>query len=95
MAKSNQEVAELETLAIKSVGDYCKAKQITSGLTKKAHAGAMVHALVEMGVLEDSQEAKEIAFFVLCALENGSQLRQALEKAGILGVKAAIATEYI
>ena len=95
MAKTNQEIEQVQTLAFKAVQDYCVEKQITEGLTKKAHAGAMMYALKELGVIEDTQDAKELAFFVLCKLENGSQLRQELEKAGTLGAKAAIAMEYL
>jgi len=106
MAKTNLEVVEIENLAIAAAGDYCKAKKITEGLTKKAHAGAMLHALLDAGLIiqtegDDAEtvaanlDIREKAFFALCALENGSQLRQTLEKKGVLGTKAAIATEYI
>ena len=95
MAKTNQEIEQVQTLAFKAVQDYCVEKGIKDGLTKKAHAGAVVHALKELGVIEDTLEARELAFFVLCKLENGSQLRQELEKAGTLGAKAAIAMEYL
>jgi hypothetical protein len=106
MAKSNLEIVEIENLAVKAAGDYCRAKKITEGMTKKAHAGAMLHALMDAGLIvqTEGEEAdvlaanlaiREQVFFTLCALENCSQLRQTLEKAGVLGTKAAIATEYM
>lgn len=95
MAKTIKEVEELEALAISAVGDYVKAKNITQGLSKKAHAGAMLHALTDLGLVEQDSDSQETAYFVLCALENGSQLRQQLEKAGKLGSKVSLADDYI
>ena len=92
MAKTEKEIEAIEELAFKAAQDYVKAKNITGGLTKKAHAGCMVNVLVDMGLLDEA--GKEEAFFALCKLENGSQLRQELEKAGTL-TKAALAQDYI
>ncbi len=89
---SADDIADLSKLAFAAVGDYVKSKGITRGLSKGAHAGAMVHALIDSGILPE--EVKAEAFHILCRLENGSQLRQELEKAGVLG-KEAIATEYM
>src|ERR1035437_4252613 len=88
---SAKDIADLQSFAFKAVGDYVKSKGITRGLTKGAHAGAMVHALIDAGILPDN--VAQEAFTILCKLENGSQLRQELEKAGVLG-KEAMATEY-
>lgn len=92
MAKTEAEIVAIETLAFKAAQDYVKARNITQGLNKKAHAGLMVNVLVDMGLLDEA--GKEEAFFALCKLENGSQLRQELEKAGTLS-KSVIAQEYI
>lgn len=89
---TNEQVVETQDLAFKAVGDYVKAKNIATGLTKQAHAGAMVHALVDAGVLSDEDKFK--AWVILCRLENGSQLRQELEKANILGKSVSIASQY-
>lgn len=89
---SPEDIADISKLAFKAVEDYVKSKGITRGLTKGAHAGAMVHALIDSGILPE--EVKAEAFHILCRLENGSQLRQELEKSGALG-KEAIATEYM
>jgi glycosyltransferase involved in cell wall biosynthesis len=95
MSKTIQEVVEIESLAMKAAGDYVVAKKITQGLSKKAHAGAMLHALTDNGLIEPDSDSQEMAYFILCALENGSQLRQQLEKAGKLGSKVSLADDYI
>lgn len=87
-------ILEIQELAFKSVQDYCKAKGIERGLVKEQHAGMMVHALVEHGLIAEDVESRKTAFFILCRLENGSQLRQELEKAGTLSGKDALADKY-
>ncbi len=94
---------EARKLAVDAAGDYVKAKGVTSGLTSKQQAGAMVHYLRELGALDsgyegDSDEAKgkrlEL-WYGLLALSNCSALRQTLEKAGVLGAPTAIMAEYV
>lgn len=81
--------------AVKAAGDYCKLKSISAGLTGKQHAGAMVHALCDAGLL--AEEHKMHAFAILAELENGSALRQKLEKASILNANkiAASIADYV
>lgn len=87
-------IMEIQNLAFEAAKDFCKNKGIERGLVKEQHAGIMVHALVEHGLLADDSESRKTAFFILCRLENGSQLRQELEKVGVLGGKDALADKY-
>tara|TARA_R110000868_G_scaffold160977_7_gene390834 strand:- start:83 stop:385 length:303 start_codon:yes stop_codon:yes gene_type:complete len=98
---TDKQVNEASENAVKAAGDFCKKFAITSGLTGKQHAGAMVHALVDHGLLqqlgteEENKAERQLAFVVLLALENGSALRQKLEKLEVLKAGAiAAASDY-
>jgi hypothetical protein len=72
-------------LAIKAAIDYVKSKEIKAGLTQAQQTGCMVHALIELGIIDgDKVEDKKTAFEALYALANGSALRQKLETAEVL-----------
>lgn len=90
---NDQQMIEAAELAVKAAADYCKGRGIAAGLTGKQHAGAMVHALMDAGLVNEEQKLH--AFAILAEMENGSALRQKLEKLGALGKAATIAASYI
>lgn len=87
-------IADTQKLAFEATKDYVKAKKITRGLVKEQHAGLMVHALAELGLVNNDTESKATAFYALCKLENCSQVRQDLEKSGVLGKATELAAQY-
>lgn len=89
----DKQMLEAAELAIKSCADYCKARGITSGLTGKQHAGMIVHSLMDAGIVDEANKLE--AFAIVAALENGSALRQKLEKEKVLGQAATVAQSYI
>ena len=90
-----EQILEIQDLAFGAAGDYCKAKNVRKGITKEVHAAIMVHALVELEIIPDDIGLRRKAFFTLCKLENGSQLRQDLEKAKVLGKTETLGDEYL
>lgn len=97
---TDKEIAEVRVLAFSAAKDYIALKAIKSGLNKGQHSGMILHALVDAGLIscEDdgtvANDTKQKAFAIISELENGSQVRQQLEKAGVLGSAVAIAQEY-
>lgn len=98
---NDQQMLEASENAVKAAGDYCIGMKIASGLTGKQHAGAIIHALVDAGLLlQEGDEAncksqRLHAWAIVNELENGSALRQKLEKAKVLGGPAAVSQEYV
>jgi hypothetical protein len=101
---TNETTKEAQVIEIRdnvwiATKEYVKTRKLTE-FTKLAHAGAMVNALLELGLLvediEGQMTTKETAFHALCELENGSQVRQTLEKAGAMPKKAtALVDSYV
>lgn len=90
-------MAKLETesrdAAIAAAQDLCKSKSITAGLTGLQHARILFHWVEEQGLLADaSKEEKLTLLFGFCELENGSALRQKLEKKGTLAATSKAAS---
>lgn len=90
---NDKEMLEAAEHAVSAAGDYCKKFGITAGLTGKQHAGAIVHALIDAGLVPEEQKLH--AWAIVNALENGSALRQKLEAAKVLGAATAVAATYI
>lgn len=90
---NDQQMLEASENAVKAAGDYCKKFGIVAGLTGKQHAGAITHALIDAGLIDESRKLE--AFAIVNALENGSALRQKLEAAGNLGKAVTVAASYI
>jgi len=79
-------------LALKAAIAYVSRKGIKQGLTGKQHAGILVEWATES---EGLSPVERWAGFL--ELENGSALRQKLEKAGHLAkdATAAVANDYV
>lgn len=95
---TEQQIKDVQKTAIKAAGEWVKSKGITAGLTGDQHAGILVNAVKETG-LELTTEDLLNLFFTFKELENGSALRQKLEKGDYLkatvGKVASMAEQYI
>lgn len=74
------------TPALNIAIDYVAEKKVTSGLTGKQHAGILVRAVEEVTGVEFTPDDRLKLFAAFVELENGSALRQKLEKLGKLTV---------